>query len=78
MQKENEVVLSYVAEERGEGNWAGRVRKGEATVGCRRGSCRVSRACRKRKKTPSDEKISYVSVKVRMAPGSAEQGGKAW
>ena len=61
LQKENEVVLTYVVEERGEGNCAGRVRKGEATVGCRRGSRRVSRACRKRKKTHGDEKISYLS-----------------
>ena len=57
----NEVVLAYVVEEGREGSWASRVRKGEATVGCGRGSGGVSRACRKRKKTPSDEKISNTN-----------------
>ncbi len=71
LQKENEVVLTYVVEERGEGNCAGRVRKGEATVGCQ------ELAGRERKRRTTKRYLTF-SFKVKMALGSAEQGGKAW
>ncbi len=67
----NQKKVWHVAEEEREGSWASRVRKGEATVGCQ------ELAGRERKRRTTKRYLTF-SFKVKMALGSAEQGGKAW